>query len=100
MPHYYYDDRLSSAHFIGAGIMGFLWIALFGLGIWLIVSLVRKSTDRPQQPPAATPVVTPRAGETARDILDRRFAVGELTEEQYLAMRKALETPPTGDVQA
>jgi uncharacterized membrane protein len=31
--------------------------------------------------------------ETPRQILDRRLASGELTREQYDAMRRALETP-------
>jgi putative oligomerization/nucleic acid binding protein len=34
---------------------------------------------------------SPRAPEPARDILDRRYAKGELTKEQYEAMRRDLE---------
>ena len=96
MPHYYYDDRFGSGHVFGAGLMVFFSIILIALGVWLIVALVRKTAT--PAPVAPAPVVTPRAGESARDILDRRFAMGELTEEQYLAMRKALQGP--GEVQA
>lgn len=52
------------------GLMGVFWILLLVLLIWLLVGVVR-----------------PRRGDGdapgAREILDRRYASGELTREEY-----------------
>jgi putative membrane protein len=62
-----------------AGMMVF-WIAVIGIGIWLIVRL----TDRRGEQNPKT--------ESARAILDRRFASGELNAEQYAEARRLLES--------
>ncbi len=58
--------------------MGLFWVALLGLIVWLVVRLL------PGHPPAAG------GGESPEDILDRRFARGEIDEHTYLAARATL----------
>jgi uncharacterized membrane protein len=60
------------------GVMLF-WIAVVGIGIWLVLRL----TDRDHK--QIKSIDTPKA------ILDRRFASGEMTVEQYAAARKLIE---------
>ena len=62
------------------GGMIFFWIAIIGLGIWLVVRL----TDRHDEhlPKMDSP----------RTILDKRFANGELNAEQYAQARRLLES--------
>lgn len=86
--YYLYNDQFSAYHFIGAALMGVFWLALIGLPIWAVVRLTRHQ----QRPTTAVAAVTPRAGETAREILDRRLAVGEITHEEYANTRKLLDT--------
>lgn len=59
------------------------WVPLIGLGVWLVSRVTR--SDRP---PAAPTVVS----DSARGILDRRFAAGEITAEEYTEMRRVLES--------
>jgi putative membrane protein len=54
-----------------------LGLALIGLVVWAIVRVTS-----PTQPPAPTTVTRQQ---TARDILDRRFAAGEIDAESYRA---------------
>lgn len=61
----------------GFGIMG-IWMVLFwGLIIWLVVVLVRRTPERHE-------------GETALEILKRRYARGEISSEEYEAKKKEL----------
>ena len=65
--------------------IGFLWMLLFWgglivLALWLIATLF------PASPKAPTPPTI-----SAREILDQRYARGELTGEQYQQMRHTLE---------
>jgi putative membrane protein len=64
--------------FLMGGMMLF-WIAVVGLGIWLVLRV----TDRDHK--QVKSIDTPRA------ILDRRFASGEISVEQYAAARKLIE---------
>lgn len=62
----------------GMGLGLALWLALVGLAIWLIVSLSRQPNNgEPRKP-------------TAIDILDERFARGEIDNDEYEARRKSL----------
>jgi putative membrane protein len=68
--------------------LGFIWMLLFWggfilLAIWLITLLF----PPPQTPPANTGSVLI----SARDILDQRYARGELPREQYEEMRQTIE---------
>ena len=69
--------------------LGFIWMLLFWgglilLAIWLI-SLLFPAIS--QLPPASSG----SALFSARDMLDRRYAQGELSREQYEAMRQTIE---------
>lgn len=69
-------------------VMMLFWLPLIGLGIWLVARATRShpaasvSAGALQHPPM----------ESARGILDRRFAAGELSAEQYADMRRVLES--------
>ncbi len=60
--------------------MGVFWVALLVLIVWLVVRLL----------PSGGPRTTGPAVETPEDILDRRFARGEIDEQTYTAQRAAL----------
>lgn len=63
----------------GMYLMMLLWTSLFVLVIWLIVRAAKP--ERSWSPPSS---------DGPRDILDRRFAAGELTQQEYLDMRRTL----------
>jgi putative membrane protein len=68
----------------GMGLMGWLfmgtfWVALLALIVWLVVRLL-PAANRP----------TGGGVESPEDILDRRFARGEIDEQTYAAQRAAL----------
>jgi len=69
-------------------IMLLFWLPLIGLGIWLVARVTRA------QPHSSVPAPTAQqhAADSARAILDRRFAGGEVTAEQYTEMRRVLES--------
>lgn len=60
-------------------LMPLLWVALLAAIVWAVVRLAQ---------PGARPRETPR--ETPQEILDRRFASGEIDEQAYLAARDRL----------
>jgi uncharacterized membrane protein len=66
---------------LGLLVMIFIWGGLIALGVWLVRGLF----PHVSQPPAA-------AGQdlSARDILDRRFARGEISPEEYDVMKRAI----------
>lgn len=61
-----------------AGLLLFLGIIVRGLGSF---RCGMRENDEKKEPP----------GDTPKEILDRRYARGEITREQYLEMRKDLE---------
>lgn len=63
--------------------MGLLWIILLAVIIWVVVRLL---PDR--RAGTGAPDITPQ--ETPEQILDRRFARGEIDLETYQAQRDAL----------
>ena len=58
------------------------WIVMIVLGVWLISSLAPHTNN---QPPSNVP-----PAESALDILQKRYARGEITKEQYEEMRRDL----------
>lgn len=65
-------------------LMPVLWIALIGVVVWAVVRLVR-----PQDGPSSGgPSHQPR--ETPREILDRRYAQGDIDDEAYTRARTRL----------
>lgn len=71
--------------------MPLLWIVLIGLAVWAVVRLTRDRTgsrhanERPRETDANEP---PR--ETPEEILDRRFASGEMDADAYTQARERL----------
>lgn len=65
--------------------MALFWIVVIGLLVWAIIALLSRNrgTARP---------VHPGAHQAAEDILDRRFAMGEINIEQYRQARAELAT--------
>jgi uncharacterized membrane protein len=65
------------------------WVALLGFGVWAVVALTR---IRP------APTAHGSGRESAVDLLDRRLAAGEITPDEYLAVRSVLDahTPTSG----
>ena len=73
----WYDNGWMNAG-VGMLMMLLIWGGLIALGIWTVTRLTRSS-------PPAPPVETPR------QILDRRFAAGEINAEEYAQTRHILE---------
>lgn len=68
---------------------GWIWMIVFwGVIIWAVARAGRADRYGPhQQASQGGPAPT------AREILDRRYAAGELTDEQFAAMRQLLSQP-------
>jgi putative membrane protein len=58
-------------------LMPLVWIALLAVIVWAVVRLVQRPGDR----------ITPQRKETAQEILDRRFASGEIDADTYADAR-------------
>ena len=74
----------------GGGIfMGVFWLLVIALIVFAIVYLVRQTGGRQfAGGPRGGP---PPDRESPRDILDRRYAEGELSREEYEQMKKDLK---------
>jgi putative membrane protein len=73
---------------MGFGGFGFIfmalfWIVIIGVGIWLLSNLFPKNNASSQSKEVG--------GESAVEILRRRYALGELTKEEYESMRYEVE---------
>ncbi|WP_405682464.1 SHOCT domain-containing protein [Streptomyces sp. NBC_00057] len=72
-------------------LMPLLWIVLIGLVVWAVLRLTQHSAGHhdatdPRKPPRETP----------EEILDRRFASGEIDAEAYTEARKRLSAHRPG----
>jgi putative membrane protein len=79
---------------MGFGGFGFIFIALFWIvviagGIWLLSNLFPKNSTSPSGNAISD---SSDGSESAVDILKQRYARGELTKEEYDAMRYDLES--------
>jgi Predicted membrane protein (DUF2078). len=68
--------------FAGWLFMGLLWVVIIGLVVWAVIALLPGSRSAGQR-------------ETPEEILDRRFALGELDTEQYRRAREELAATRT-----
>jgi putative membrane protein len=59
--------------------MGLFWVVVIGLVVWAVIALLPGSRPAGQGRP-----------ETPEQILDRRFALGEIDAEQYRRAREVL----------
>lgn len=64
----------------GMIFMGLFWIVIIGLSIWLLSKIFPQNQGSQST-----------GGETPLDILKRRYARGELSKEEYEAIRVNLE---------
>ena len=58
------------------------WLLIWGLVVWWVVSLVRARDGSRNDP-----------GGSAREVLDRRLAEGEISVEDYQRLREAMRRP-------
>jgi putative membrane protein len=64
----------------GMIFMGVFWLLLIGLALWAVIRLSRRPDDAPRS-----------SVESARQILDRRFAAGDIDATAYAESRRVLE---------
>jgi uncharacterized membrane protein len=81
----WYANDWGAAGFTGLIIMIAVWVSVIALVVWVIVRLT--GPDR-----TLSPII-----DSARAILDRRLASGDITTEEYVATRKVLESSGSGD---
>ena len=67
---------------VGLLFMFLFWGALIASGVWLVRALF-PSAGQPPAPPTGRDL-------SAREILDRRFARGEISREEYDLMRETI----------
>lgn len=67
----------------GAVLMGLFWIVLIALAVWLVARIIRR------EKPAELP-------ENPRQMLDRRFAAGEMDATQYAQARRLIDKHVSG----
>lgn len=68
-------------------IFGWIWmIGLIAVVVWAVTSLTRTGTGR-------EPARWQKTKETSLEILERRYAAGELSDEQFERMRRQLRQP-------
>lgn len=84
---WYHDSGWSGGGWL---LMGLVMVAFWALVITAVIWAVRSSGSRHQGPLAAPP--WPQPGLGARQILDERFARGEINEDEYRQRRGVLET--------
>ena len=73
-----YGNGMGSLGWLG---MGFFWLLLLGLIVWLVMRLLPGSSGRTSRP----------IGDSAAEILDRRMASGEIDVPAWQAQRAALQ---------
>ncbi len=66
----------------GMGFGWIFWLVILGVIIWAVVSLVNR--------PSGSTEHGVSSGESARDILKKRYARGEISREEYQEMKSDL----------
>jgi putative membrane protein len=79
----WYPGGWAGAGFWGMGVMVLVWGAVIAVAVWALARATR------------TEQVVGAPVESARALLDRRFAAGEIDAEEYAARRRALEWSST-----
>jgi putative membrane protein len=77
---------------IGMLLMVAFWVLVIGGGVWLVMTLVRgnQNAAASNQPYALMTPPATTSNSTPLDILKARYAKGEITQEQFEEMRRAL----------
>jgi uncharacterized membrane protein len=73
-----YGNGMGSLGWLG---MGFLWLLLLGLIVWLVMRLLPGSSSRTSHP----------TGDSAAEIFDRRMASGQIDVTAWQTQRAALQ---------
>lgn len=73
------------------GFMFFLGLALVAVIVWAIVATTR-SHNPPSQATAPSAIASAPGGTSAREILDRRFARGEIDAAEYAERKQLLDS--------
>ncbi|MCU0271549.1 MAG: hypothetical protein MUF83_23310 [Acidimicrobiales bacterium] len=73
---HWYSGPWSGTAWVGMALMMLLWAAVIGLAVWGIARAASAPQGRP---------------ESARDVLDRRLAAGEIDAEEYAQARHLLQ---------
>lgn len=76
----WYEDGISWMSGGGIAFMALFWVLIIALGIWLVTWLTRR--EKPDQ-----------IQESPRQILDRRFASGEIDCTAYAQARRLFDNP-------
>ncbi|HEX6800085.1 MAG TPA: SHOCT domain-containing protein [Ktedonobacterales bacterium] len=86
----YYSAGYGWAGFFWMALSAAFWLALLGLLAWALLRWLGRGQVRgtPSSPPSPPPA-------SALDVLQQRYARGELDEPTYLHMREQLEAPET-----
>ena len=71
--------------YYGVG-MGIFFLVLIALGIWAVIRIIRNN----KKAPASGSSIVNSGKETPREILDRRFASGEINAEEYQRAKELL----------
>jgi len=76
-----------------AGLL--FWALLVGLVVLLAVLLLKRRDDRGPTAPGVTPAspAAPAAAESPMDVAKLRYARGELTREEFEALKQDLQDP-------
>lgn len=85
MPMWGYPAGYGWAGFFWMALSTLFWLALLGLLVWALVRWLSPHRSRGETPPAPPP--------SALDVLNQRYARGEIDEPTYLRMREQLEAP-------
>lgn len=82
----WYPGSWAGAGFWGMGVMVLVWGAVIAIAVWALARVTRSEQ------------VVEAPVESARALLDRRYAMGEIDAAEYAARRRALESPRAADV--
>ncbi|GAA2158027.1 MULTISPECIES: hypothetical protein [Glycomyces] len=77
------DQYMSGAGWWMMGLMVLFWAAVIVLLVWAVLRISRAIESRPAE--------GARAPESPRDVLDRRYAAGQIDSATYREMRAGLE---------
>lgn len=81
-----HNDQMSSGDWWWMGFMMLFWLAVLVLLVWAVLRLTRALESR-----HGSEATRPERLESPRDVLDRRYAAGEIDSAAYAERRARLE---------
>jgi putative membrane protein len=82
-----WHGMMRSPFFLGGILMLLFWIALIALVVWLIVRLVRSTSNKPAQSAPQPQIPQP---DPVLETLRRRLAEGAITTQEFDELRQKL----------